>query len=82
MKSEKIMFVIVSLLAFTAFVYGEPNDFKPVSSNDVNYVLNMLAAHTQDNYDRINTWEGEIENTDYIWFHGTSAERIFRGYMD
>ncbi len=82
MKYEKIMFVIVSLLVFTALAYSEPNDFKPVSSNDVNYVLNMLAAHIQDNYDRINTWEGEIENTDYIWFHGTSAERIFHGYMD
>jgi len=82
MKYRKITLVITSLLVFAALVYGEPNDFKPVSSNDVNDVLNMIAAHIQDNYYRINTWEGEIENTTYLWRHGQSAERAFREYMD
>jgi hypothetical protein len=81
MKSENITLLIISLLLFTSFADGEPNDFKPVSSNDVNYVLNMLAAHIQDNYDRINTWEGEIEYTYHKWYRDNSAEIEFRDHV-
>jgi hypothetical protein len=76
MKTGNIL-IVVNLLAFTGLIYGEPNDFKPVSSNDVNYVLNMIASHIQENYNHINTWEGEIEYTNNTWYSGASAENEF-----
>ena len=61
MKFEKLVLVIFALFFFSASASGAPNDFQPVEVNDINHIFTTIAASTQSNYQRINTWEGEIE---------------------
>ncbi|MGR3301917.1 MAG: hypothetical protein ACUZ8I_05375 [Candidatus Scalindua sp.] len=81
MKSKKIKLVIVSLLVFAASTSGGSKDFHTVSDEDASDVLRMIAACIKSNYERINTWEGEIEYTSNWWYYGVSAEKEFRKHL-
>ena len=58
------------------------NDFRPVDSNQIPKVLNMISDKIRGNYERIKTWEGKIEVVTDSIYKGARAERVFKSNTD
>jgi len=56
--------------------------FQPVDANQIPQILLMISAKVRNNYEKINTWQGEAGITTERIYEGEEAERIFNTYTD
>ncbi|MDD5063665.1 MAG: hypothetical protein PHQ35_02750 [Phycisphaerae bacterium] len=79
-------FLIVLSFAMTCVLNGLSNaddtDFKTVDSNKIPRILSMLASTTQANFEKIHTWQGELDCSRYYVFKGDIAKETFETSTD
>lgn len=79
---NKITFCSVILLISLSFFASESleakttSEFHPLSYDQIPNILIMISDKTQSNYDRIKTWQGEIDVIVDAIYEGTKAKRI------
>ena len=56
----------------------ETRQFQPIEKESISDILSQISTKTQENYKRINTWQGEVEFTSEIVNKGDAAEEIFK----
>ncbi|MDD5010571.1 MAG: hypothetical protein PHQ00_00435 [Phycisphaerae bacterium] len=87
MKSRKIfkvfictVFVMTCISNLAIGSQGDLKDcqFQPVAREKVPDILEQISAQTKENYERIKSWQGEVEFTSESINTGDDAEKIFR----
>lgn len=79
---NRITFCAVILLVSLVFVSAESvanntsTEFSAISPNNIPDILTMISEKTHSNYERIKTWQGEIDITVYAIYEGPAAKRI------
>ena len=79
--------VVILLISFS-FADAEDlgantaGEFHPVDSNQIPNILTMISAQVRSNYERIKTWQGDIDVTTDFIDEGAEAERVFRDHTN
>lgn len=82
--SNKAKLCAVILIVSLGFVSAESvanntaTEFSAVSPNDIPDILTMISEKTHSNYERIKTWQGEIDATVNAICEGLAAKRILQ----
>jgi hypothetical protein len=86
--SKRIICLLLVWLILTGFARQalwaeDPNQpIRNITENEMPAILQMIGSHIHDNFKRINTWTGEI-NENITWIHtGTSAKNLFENATD
>ena len=77
------LYAVILLVSF-GFISAESvanntaTEFSAVSPNDIPDILTMISEKTHSNYERIKTWQGEIDATVDAICEGLAAKRILQ----
>jgi len=61
---------------------AEPSEFRPASPEQIPGILELISAQARSNYERIHTWQGEVNVIRYTVYEGAEAQRIFKAHTD
>jgi hypothetical protein len=61
---------------------GTLGEFHAVSSSEIPEVLTTVSAQVRANYERIKTWQGEMDVIMNYLYSGAEAERVFKSWTD
>jgi hypothetical protein len=72
-----ILLALFGLAKAEALANNMGAKFTPVEANEIPEILTMISNRTQSNYDRIESWQGELKIvSDYV-YEGDRAKEVF-----
>jgi len=80
--SNKAGLCAVILLTLCSIAGAEVGTFRPVQLSRVPEVLTMIADQVRSNYERIRTWEGQVNVKRHAIYDGPDAEHVFKMYTN
>ena len=87
-SSKTIKTCVVVLLAWISLVSTDiskgntAGEFGPVDSNRIPEILTMISNQIRSNYERIKTWQSDVDFTIHTIYEGPAAERVFNTHTD
>lgn len=75
-------FCAVILLIPFGVSAAETAQFRPVSPDAISDILNLISEQARSNYERIRTWEGDIDVERRVMYEGAEAQEIFKTLTD
>lgn len=77
--TSKILEVcVVTVLTLIAVAGGQVASYNSVPPDQIPTVLTMILAEGRNNFERVQTWQGEADFTVDIIYRGVAAEHVFQ----
>lgn len=80
--SSLIISSVVMICSLSIIVHAVDTDYKMIDSNNVPDVLSMLASATQANYEKIDTWKGQISHMTISTTRGEKAAEYLSKFTE
>lgn len=81
-KNSLFILLVIIVCNLSLFAQSEDIGYKLIEPNQVPSVLSMLASATQNNFEKINTWQGVISHNTIETTRGEKAKEYLSKYTE